>query len=44
MEGVSESEEQKELKSLISDWGISHSTLEEVFMRVTDKKHQQLTE
>jgi hypothetical protein len=27
-----------ELKKLVSDIGISHSTLEEVFMKVTGKK------
>lgn len=27
-----------ELKSLVTDCGISHSTLEEVFMKVTGKK------
>jgi hypothetical protein len=28
----------KELKKLIKDWGVSHATLEEVFMKVTGKK------
>lgn len=28
---------QKELKSMIKDWGLSHATLEEVFMKVTRK-------
>lgn len=31
-----------ELRLLVSDCGISHSTLEEVFMKVTNKKEQKL--
>ena len=30
-------DEISELRSLIKEWGLSHATLEEVFMRVTKK-------
>jgi len=30
-------EEANELRGLIKEWGLSHATLEEVFMRVTKK-------
>lgn len=32
----------RELKSLLKDIGISHTTLEEVFMKVTGKKESKL--
>jgi ABC-type multidrug transport system ATPase subunit len=35
---ASEVERESELRSLISDWSLSHSTLEEVFMKLTSKK------
>lgn len=35
---ASEVERASELKSLISDWSLSHTTLEEVFMKLTAKK------
>jgi len=34
----------KMLKSMITDCGISHATLEEVFMKVTGKKEQKVYE
>jgi len=33
-----EDAQSKRLKALVSDWGLSHTTLEEVFMKVTGKK------
>ena len=38
MEGVGK--QATELPSLIAEWGISHTTLEEVFMRITGKKEK----
>ena len=37
MEGDIKNEKSEEFKSYIRDWGISHSTLEEVFMKITKK-------
>ena len=37
MEGDIKNEKFEEFKSYIRDWGISHSTLEEVFMKITKK-------
>lgn len=37
---ASEVERESELRSLISDWSLSHSTLEEVFMKLTSKKNK----
>eukprot|EP01017_Pseudomicrothorax_dubius_P010676 TRINITY_DN13843_c0_g1_i1.p1 TRINITY_DN13843_c0_g1~~TRINITY_DN13843_c0_g1_i1.p1 ORF type:complete len:246 (+),score=52.73 TRINITY_DN13843_c0_g1_i1:60-740(+) len=37
MEGKDSGREWLELKSLIKEWGLSHTTLEEVFLRVTRK-------
>lgn len=39
---IMESEKDNQLKNLIEDWGLSLTTLEEVFMRVTGKKHSKL--
>jgi hypothetical protein len=33
-----------ELKNLVKDIGISHTTLEEVFMKVTGKKKSKIVE
>jgi hypothetical protein len=33
-----------ELKNLVNDIGISHTTLEEVFMKVTGKKKSKIIE
>mmetsp|Transcript_6194 Transcript_6194/g.6087 ORF Transcript_6194/g.6087 Transcript_6194/m.6087 type:complete len:132 (+) Transcript_6194:1625-2020(+) len=37
-----EPHEFEKLRELIDDWGLSHTTLEEVFMRVTGKKQSRL--
>ena len=37
MEGDIKNEKSEEFKSYIRDWGINHSTLEEVFMKITKK-------
>jgi ABC-type multidrug transport system ATPase subunit len=39
MEGDSPGIHSRELRASIQDWGLSNTTLEEVFMRVTGKKH-----
>lgn len=31
--------EANEYKGLVEDWGLTNSSLEEVFIRLTDKKH-----
>jgi ABC-type multidrug transport system ATPase subunit len=38
VEGDQKSNESTKIKDLVDDWGISNTTLEEVFMRVTGKK------
>ena len=37
-EEIENEKECKEFKESIKDWGLSHTTLEEVFMKVTNKK------
>lgn len=37
LEGNKLDEQKMELKKCIKDWGLSHATLEEVFMKVTRK-------
>jgi len=35
---IDEEQECREFKRSVKDWGLSHTTLEEVFMKVTNKK------
>ena len=34
-------DEQEELKKLVKDWGLSHTTIEQVFRKITSAKNNE---